>query len=165
MNCILVPLRRNRRRTFHAFAHLLLAIATAAAFVAPAGAAPAPQAEKPLFTPGQLLVQFRTGTTTADRARAARDESTQPLGDVTSDGLVKVQVGPNDSVERAAARFLKRPDVEYAVPNLKAATFFVPNDSLITSTTMDLAWSLRSVHAYDAWDIQTGDPSVVVGIM
>jgi len=165
MNCILVPLRRNRRPTFVAFAHLLLVLVIGAAFVSPAFAAPATPSEKPLFTSGQLLVQFRSGVASADRARAARDESTQPMGDVTADGLVKVQVGPNDTVEGAAARFRRRPDVEYAVPNVKAEPFFVPNDSLITSATMDLAWNLRSVHAYDAWDIQTGDPGVIVGIM
>jgi serine protease len=167
MNCILVPLRSPRRIPVVRLALLLIAIfgVTAAATISNANAASAQKPEQPLFVPNQLLIQFRATATEADRKRAIREEAVELIIDVTSDGLEKVRVLPNDTVERAAARFARRPDVEYAVPNARAHAFFVPNDSLITSTTMDLAWNLRSVHAYDAWDIQTGDPRIVVAIL
>lgn len=170
MTCTLVPSRRRRRHFPAPLALLLVAFlassAALAAATAPAAhAAPTPQALKPLFVPGQLLVQFRATAAKPDRAHLAREEGAEVMSDVTATGLVKLRLGPGDTVERAAARFRKRPDVEYAIPNLRARAFFVPNDSLITSTTMDLAWNLRSVHAYDAWDIQTGDPSIVVAII
>ena len=57
----------------------------------------------------------------------------------------------------------RRPDVEYAAPNLYAQSFFTPNDTTIA--TFDLAWNLRAVHAYEAWDVVTGDPSVVLAII
>ncbi|MEK7348564.1 MAG: S8 family serine peptidase [Candidatus Eisenbacteria bacterium] len=167
MTCTLVPSRRRRRHFLVPLALLLVAFlaSSAALAAAPAQAAPAPQAVEPLFVPGQLLVQFRATAANSDRAHLAREEGAEVMSDVTATGLVKLRLGAGDTVERAAARFRQRPDVEYAIPNLRARAFFVPNDSLITSTTMDLAWNLRSVHAYDAWDIQTGDPSIVVAII
>jgi serine protease len=168
MTRTLVPSRPGRRHFPAGFALSLFALL---AWCAPLGvayaaeAAPAPPTVDALFVPGQLLVQFRATVTNGDRARAAREEGVELMGEVTPDGLVKLRIGAGDTVERAAARFRRRSDVEYAVPNLYAHGLFVPNDSLITSTEADLAWNLRIVHAYDAWDIQTGDPSVVVAII
>ena len=39
----------------------------------------------------------------------------------------------------------------------------MPNDTTIA--TFDLAWNLRSVGAYDAWDVATGSPDVVLAII
>lgn len=167
MTCTLVPSRRSCRHFLAPLGLLLLALGapSAAPGATAAQAAPAPQAVEPLYVPGQLLVQFRATAAKTDRARVAREEGAEVMSDVTATGLVKLRLGAGDTVERAAARFRQRSDVEYAIPNLRARAFFVPNDSLIASTTMDLAWNLRSVHAYDAWDIQTGDPSIVVAII
>jgi serine protease len=60
-------------------------------------------------------------------------------------------------------RWNARTDVEYAAPNLHARGFFTPNDTTIAE--FDLAWNLRQVHAYEAWDVVTGDPEVVVAII
>lgn len=168
MTCTLVPSRRRRTiRTI--LAGLTLALAAAAPLL-PAGANAAtsravPIIPEPLFVPGQLLVQFRPEVAKSDRARVAREGGATLDREVTPDGLVKVLLRPGDTVEDAEARFRARADVEYAVPNLRAEGFFIPDDSLITSEELDLAWNLRSVRAYDAWDIQTGDPNIVVAIV
>ncbi|HET9952432.1 MAG TPA: S8 family serine peptidase [Candidatus Eisenbacteria bacterium] len=167
MTCTLVPTRRLRRIFTAPLALLLLALGASGALdpAAHAGAAPLATAPDPLFVPGEILVQFRSTTTSADRARIARTEGAGVTMEIAGTSLVKLRLGPGDTVERATARFRQRPDVEYAVPNLRAQAFFVPNDSLIQSDDDDLAWNLGSVRAYDAWDIQTGDPDIVVAIV
>ncbi len=167
MTCNLVPSRRRRRHFLAPLALSLVALLVSSSGLrgAPAQAASAPQAVDPLFVPGQLLVQFRATTAKSDHARLAREEGAELMREVAPTGLVKLRLRAGDTIKEAAARFRKRPDVEYAIPNLRARAFFTPNDSLITSTTMDLAWNLRSVQAYDAWDLQTGDPSIVVAII
>lgn len=167
MTCNLVPSRRRRRHFLVplALSVVALLVSSSALRGSTAHAASAPQAVEPLFVPGQLLVQFRATTAKSDHARLAREEGAELLREVAPTGLVTLRLRAGDTVEEAAARFRKRPDVEYATVNLRARAFFTPNDSLITSTTMDLAWNLRSVQAYDAWDLQTGDPSIVVAII
>ena len=166
MTCNLVPSRRRRHFLVPlALSVVALLVSSSALRGSTAHAASAPQAVEPLFVPGQLLVQFRATTAKSDHARLAREEGAELMREVAPTGLVKLRLRDGDTVEEAAARFRKRPDVEYAIPNLRARAFFTPNDSLITSTTMDLAWNLRSVQAYDAWDLQTGDPSIVVAII
>lgn len=117
----------------------------------------------PGYAPGELLVKFRATSNASDRSRAAAEEGDEVVSDVTDDGLVKVKLAPGQGVEDEVARWSGRSDVEYAAPNLYARGFFVPNDSLITQ--FDLAWNLREVHAYDAWDVVTGSPRIVLAII
>ena len=165
MNCTLVPQRRRRRPLPVHLAPILLALVAsiAGAPAAPAHAAPWASAPDPLVVPGELLVQFKPAVNRADRARIARGEGAEVAMEIEGTSLVKLRVGSGDTAERAVARFRRRSDVEYAALNARAQGFFVPNDSLIQ--TFDFAWNLRSVGAYDAWDIQTGDPDVVVAIV
>jgi len=145
---------RVRRLTVAATCALALAVAL------PATASTDPASP---YASDELLVQFRSGTQRSDRARLARQEGAEVERDLTGQGLVKIRLRPGDSVERAIDRWSRRPEVEYATVNLRGHAFFVPNDSVIA--TVDLAWNLRSVHAFDAWDIQTGDPSVILAII
>lgn len=119
--------------------------------------------EAPGYVPGELLVKFHAQSNASDRSRAAREEGDEVVRAITDDGLVKVKLGPGQTVEAEVDRWSARSDVEYAAPNLKARAFFVPNDSTIA--TYDLAWNLRQVHAYDAWDVVTGDPRIVLAII
>ncbi|HEU4724766.1 MAG TPA: S8 family serine peptidase [Candidatus Eisenbacteria bacterium] len=168
MTCTLAPSRRRRHFRIP-LAILAIALCAGALALAPtparAAAVPFVAAPNELFVPGELLVQFRAGPTKADRARIAREAGATLTRELTPDGLVKVKIEGDGTTDRAAARLRTRAEVEYVVPNLKAKAFFTPDDSLITSETMDLAWNLREVQAYDAWDIQTGDPDIVVAII
>ena len=117
----------------------------------------------PGYAPDVLLVKFNEKVAPSQRKQAAAAEGADLLADVTPDGLVKVRLGPGQSVYAALERWSARGDVEYAAPNLYARGFFTPNDTVIA--TFDLAWNLRSVDAYDAWDVVTGDPSIVLAIV
>jgi serine protease len=161
----LVPTRRSRRHFPAHLAVVLLALAAWSAVVPadPAHAAALASAPDPLFVPGEILVQFKPTVTGADRARIARAEGADVAMEIEGTNLVKLRVGPGDTAERAVGRFRQRPGVEYATLNARAQAFFVPNDTLIQ--TYEFAWNLPRVRAFEAWDIQTGDPDVVVAIV
>jgi serine protease len=153
---------------FLLFASLHLAAPTPAAAQAQSWLQVLPQGLEPGlrwpgYAPGELLVKFNEKVAPAQRKLAVAAEGADLIDAVTPDGLVKVRLGPGQTVGAAIERWSARGDVEYAAPNLYARGFLTPNDSVIA--TFDLAWNLRSVDAYDAWDVVTGDPSIVLAII
>jgi serine protease len=109
--------------------------------------------------PGEVIVSFRgldeaemEGTIRAVGASRARHSA---FGD-------RYLVGLPDglSVPQAVSRFASLPGVEYAEPNGFARAHFRPNDRLFASQ-----WHLRLLNAERTWDIQRGDPSVVVAVL
>jgi serine protease len=167
--------RRRATSTWSAAIPLLLAsISILGAFAWPGPAAaqswlmeiPAgldPGLRWPAYVPGTLLVKFKGSVNANERQAAVSSEGATLDRDVTDDGLVKVRLAPGQSIPDVLDHWNARSDVEYASPDLYARGFFVPNDTLIAS--FDLAWNLRQVHAYDAWDVVTGDPSIIVAII
>ena len=151
-------------------------IALLPALLTPTAALAAPAPSR-LCVPDEILVQFRPDVTDAGRLRAAREENATLAETITSDGLVRVRLdggagaasGAGDPASERAriadaiARWKLRADVEYAAPNLIAHGFFVPNDTLIAK--VDWTWNLRTFGAYDAWDVVTADPSIVIAIV
>lgn len=117
----------------------------------------------PGYVPDELLVQFRVGVGTDRAMTTIREKGATARRMLTPDGLVEVKLPPGMSVPDAIDGWNAHPDVEYAVPNAYAQGFFVPNDSLIGKP--DLTWNLRSVGAYDAWDVVTGDPGIVLAMI
>ncbi|HKO22224.1 MAG TPA: S8 family serine peptidase [Candidatus Eisenbacteria bacterium] len=127
-----------------------------------------PQTHEPEFrAPGwvsdELLVQFRDAKDQNAMARAAREEGVDLREVVTTDGLARVSVTPGTDVPQSMKQWMRRDDVLYAAPNFQAHGFFVPNDTTIA--TFDLAWNLRAIDAYSAWDVVRGDPSIVLAIV
>jgi subtilisin family serine protease len=56
--------------------------------------------------------------------------------------------------------FQRSSRVVWAQPNHVFRTEYVPNDSFITDQ-----WYLDKIQAFEAWDITTGDPSVLLGVI
>ena len=161
---------RTRRQTH--LASLLTSLLLAVCLAPPAGAQSflknIPQSREPEFrAPGwvldEILVQFKDAKDKDGMSRAARDEGVQLREVVTTDGLARVSITPGTDVPMSMKQWMRRPDVLYAAPNFKAHGFFVPNDTTIA--TFDLAWNLRAIDAYSAWDVVRGDPSIVLGIV
>jgi len=147
-----------------ASAFLVIALTAVSLFSSPAFAANQRTPLEPPFAPGELLVKFPESSTAADRARAALEEGDQVARDVTRDGLVKIKLHAGKTITGAMEQYRRRSDVEYAVPNTLARGFSsVPNDTLFAR--YDFTWNLRSVDAFEAWDLQSGDPDVVVAII
>jgi subtilisin family serine protease len=139
------------------------------------------------FVPGQLLVRFRsdaaaqsfeTVSRATGRALVATEDGEQVSARVErfegSDlvrGLRIVYVAPEQTLAAVAA-FKSRADVLYAEPDyVRHATANVPNDTLF-STMWNLSNTGQSggtvgadIKATQAWDITTGSPNIVVGVI
>lgn len=63
------------------------------------------------------------------------------------------------SIEKAINMILSTKKLEYALPKFYNQPLFVPNDPDQSSQ-----FYLKSIKAYDAWDISKGDTNIVIGI-
>lgn len=127
--------------------------------------------DSPEFVPGQLLVRFKPGTASvaknlAHAAAGALDRT--PVKALTGIELVEIPEGA--SVESAVRTYAADPSVLVAQPNYVYRISQVPDDP-----DMDLTWGLNYLGQYgpvdsdidapEAWDIETGNRSVVVAVV
>ncbi|HOX03547.1 MAG: S8 family serine peptidase [Verrucomicrobia bacterium] len=113
-----------------------------------------------------VLVKFRPGASALDVQLTALEQDARRTRIYSLvAGLERWEVGRGRSA--AVARQLQeRGDVEYAEPDLRVqSTAFIPNDPMFGEQ-----WGLHSISDVDvngpeAWDIATGDPSVVVAVI
>jgi len=117
----------------------------------------------PGYVPDELLVKFKDGVSRAKAISALRGKGATLKRALTPDGLTQVQLPVGATVDEELDSLGALPEVEYAAPNAYASAFFTPNDPLFQ--TFDLTWNLRDVGATGAWDVVTGDPSVVLAII
>lgn len=117
----------------------------------------------PGYVPDELLVKFKDGVGRAKAISALRSKGATLKRALTPDGLTQVQIPVGTTVDEEMDSLGALPDVEYATANGYAAGFSTPNDPLFG--VFDLTWNLRDVGATGAWDIVTGDPSVVLAII
>lgn len=113
------------------------------------------------YLPGEVLVKFRSGVTTAGQQRALQAVRSQPLvGDLR--WIDQVAVLHDDTQPDArvlAAQLSAQPEVEFAEPNYlyryKAVT---PNDPGFSARQ----WNFSAIGMPDAWSISPGGTSGVV---
>jgi thermitase len=118
------------------------------------------------FVPGELIVQFRTGASTAARTSALRTRGASFVQGLGQKGLMLVKLPEGASVTAAARAFEDDPTVEFAEPNnISHLTATLPNDPRFG----DL-WGLNQaadndIDAPEAWDLNTGSGSVIVAVI
>jgi subtilisin family serine protease len=108
--------------------------------------------------PGQLIVRFKDGL-----SKSLIDSVNQVVG--TNANLVTPAdpqlyvVNLPQGMDNAAGMsiYSKLSDVLYVEPNFLYEQVAVPNDPLYPQL-----WGLRKISGPDAWDITTGDPSIVI---
>lgn len=106
----------------------------------------------------------------SDSAAAALDAACEDICHTVSGGRMPrprtttrrmlVELDPGESVIDWAERLSERDDVEYAEPDVIDHATVVPNDPRYLDQ-----WSPGVVNAEAAWDLETGDPGVVIGII
>jgi subtilisin family serine protease len=118
------------------------------------------------FVPGELIVQFRAGASTAARTGALRTRGASVVQGLGTKGLSLVKLPEGASVTAAAQALESDPSVEFAEPNyVRHLTATLPNDPRFA----DL-WGLNQVADHDidapeAWDLNTGSQSVLVAVI
>jgi uncharacterized repeat protein (TIGR01451 family) len=144
------------------------------------------KSERAEFVPGEILVRFRSepDARAAEQASAALNLRAREIpltverfdGSELVEGLRLARVAPEATLEAVAA-LGEQPDVLYAEPNyIRRKDATVPNDARYAEL-----WGLKNtgqpiyssgngtagadIKAEQAWDISTGDRSIVVGIV
>ncbi|MBC8526728.1 MAG: S8 family serine peptidase, partial [Candidatus Cloacimonetes bacterium] len=84
--------------------------------------------------------------------------------------IYKMKIPVNTDIEKAVEDFEKNPNVEYAEPNYIARICIIPDDPSFSNQ-----WGLHNTGQYhladadidapEAWEIETGDTTVVIGII
>ncbi len=127
------------------------------------------------YRPGELLVRFATQSRAAALDRAESDHGVRVLRSL-GNGRIHHLLLPDDmSVEQALAIYRDDPDIEFAEPNYLVTPQATPNDNDFT-----YQWNLNNVgqvvsgyvgiagadiDAVRAWDLATGNDSVVVAVI
>jgi serine protease len=110
------------------------------------------------YIPGEVLVKFREGVTTAEQARAMTemrasiDNSTRRLG-----GALLMKSVDEPDARQFASTLQSRPEVLWAQPNYFRRLKLVPNDPGYARQ-----WNLELIRIPAAWDINNGASDKVV---
>lgn len=129
------------------------------------------------YVADEVLVQFRDGASVLgiDQVLAARPGHARVTG-----RLSRLRLRPGETPEQVAAELAALPEVEFAEPNYLRSLQLLPNDP-----DFDEQWALRNtgqlvssgdddlgalsgtadIDAPGAWDLTTGDRSVVVAVI
>lgn len=152
-------------RTVRRLAVVLLAAGTGIATVpASTGLRVAVLRESPearlAYLPGQVIVQFKSGTEGGLVERAIREGGGARARKSAFGPRYLVSLDAGFSVEEAVDRFRAMPEVAFAEPNGVMRAFLSPNDQFFR-----YQWHLQTLNAERTWDIQEGDPQVVVAVV
>ena len=158
-------------------------VATAGAPTPPAPIAPRPtvlpraRPAKPFpappyapHAPNEILVKFRDGVATAQRLDLRAEMRVAPRARFRV-GAEQWRLPQGETVEQAIARLSADPRVEYAEPNYLVKADRLPDDPRLAeqywlrNTGQTGGSPGADVDAARAWNITTGDPGIVVGVL
>lgn len=129
----------------------------------------------PAHRPGELLIQFRPQSRATALRAAENNHGIRPLRSLGYGRIQQLRLPEEMSVEQALAIYQNDPDIEFAEPNYLVAPQAIPND-----TNFNSQWGLNNVgqavagyvgttgadiDAVRAWDLTSGDDTVVVAVV
>lgn len=128
------------------------------------------------YVQGEILVKFKVSASSTNRASLKVNLGSSVLRNLNSIGVQQLKVRPGLSVQDAIKEYENRPEVEYVQPNyiyyLQSTTPNDPDYSNLwglnnTGQTVDSVsgTSDADIDAPEAWDINTGSPSVIVAVV
>jgi subtilisin family serine protease len=131
------------------------------------------EADKGLYKKGELLVRYKTGTSSAASARANAAVGASSMRRFSLVNAEQVKLPEGVSVKDAIAQYMQDPNVLYAEPNYLRYPKMVPNDPYFNPQQ----WALNNTGAYasgtegadirmpQAWDITQGSRNVIVAVI
>jgi serine protease len=108
----------------------------------------------------QIIVQFREQAGERDVARVAREAGAARVRRSAFGNRYLVDLDAGFTTGEAMRRLAQAPEVEYAELNGAMHAFFKPNDRFYRAQ-----WNFAILGMERAWDIQKGDPSVIVAVL
>jgi hypothetical protein len=139
-------------------------------FVYPISAFPG-ETRSQRYAPGEVLVKFREGLSTARAASIHRAHGFKAAGRLKRTHIDRIVIPDGWSVEEAVSFYTAHPDVDYAEPNYIRRAFLTPNDphfnelwGLHNTGQTDGTWD-ADIDALEAWDIQTDCSGLVIAVL
>src|SRR5947207_3124906 len=118
---------------------------------------PDPESPRAVARTSELIVQFRSDADARDVARVTRQAGAARVRRSAFGNRYLMSLDAGFTAAEAIRRLSDQPEVEYAEPNGAVHAFFHPNDR-----GFSVQWNFQMLQAERTWDIQKGDPSVVV---
>jgi thermitase len=140
-------------------ARVAVLAAVVASLIGPASAHAQLQNERSNTVPGELLVQFESGTSGEERADAREEAGTRAEESLRQPGLQRLSVEPGTTVQEAIRRLEANPDVRFAQPNR------VYHAAAVSDPLRSRLWGLDTIHADAAWAQTTGSSAVTVAVV
>ena len=132
---------------------------------------PAQQAGATGFVPGEVLVKLKAGVSPQVLAILKAQHGLESIRVFQRVGLHHFRILSKLSVSQVIARLRQSSFVEYAEPNYIRQLFRTPNDLMypemwgLNNTGQTGGTPGADIDAPQAWEIQTGSPSVVVAVI
>ncbi len=112
------------------------------------------------YVPGQIIVKLKPGATSAVLSEVAAPGALSSAKAWKSNGAMLVPLADGVTVESAVALLGKDAGVAYAEPDWIQHAFGTPDDPMYSQQ-----WGWDKIQAPAAWDLETGDPSIVVNVI
>jgi subtilisin family serine protease len=119
-----------------------------------------PQAQVAQYKSGEVLIKFKDTVSTASINQLFSNVGLTIQKRYDHIGVYKSSINVAKTVLKVIEECNADPNVEYAEPNYVYHTFVVPNDPRFSSL-----YGMDNIDAPEAWDIQTGSKSVIVGVI
>ncbi len=131
----------------------------------PVAAAPAEeplavQAETAEFKPGEVIIKFKSGVSDLAAASLLSEVGIQVRKRFAEIGVSHCTISSNKDVLKTVEECNANTNVEYAEPNYIYRASIIPNDPRFSSL-----YGMTMIQAPEAWDLQTGSKSVIVGVI
>ncbi|MBU4305136.1 MAG: S8 family serine peptidase [Candidatus Omnitrophica bacterium] len=121
--------------------------------------------EGPKWAPGEIVVKFKKGVSGDVIREINQRQGCSVLSLSKRGGFKRLRIPRNKTLEEMVSVYSRNPNVEYAEPNFIASELTVPNDPYYS-----FQWNFDNpqyggIHMESAWNIQTGNPGVIVAVI
>lgn len=113
------------------------------------------------FVPGEVLVKFSETSVHGRAAAASALLGATVERNIDGIGVSLVRLPPGVTVPQAVSFYSGMPGVVFAEPNGIMRAMFVPDDPLFGTDQ----WGPQKIKCPEAWDVNTGDPGVIIAII
>jgi serine protease len=114
----------------------------------------------PRYVPGEIVVQFAIAASQSAVEHALRDVGGVDARKSETGGYYVLRLADGADEDAAVARLRGMPEVSWVERNGVARALLSPNDEFYR-----YQWNMKLIGAERTWDIQKGDPSVVVAVI
>jgi len=130
--------------------------------LSPALSPPLAQAESLAeAVPEEVLAKLRPGVSSARRQEIFAALGLTELEQVPELRLSRLRLPQDLTLDQALRGLGDLPEVEYAEPNYLFRAAVLPNDPLYVRQN----WYYELIEAPQAWDVERGDPSLLVAVL